>query len=153
LKKNKSGFKIIEFSNFFKGGVKIGYGSPFTLTDSAPGLVRGQKCDIKLLRPTCITTVPLVLDRIRKEIRDKLEARTSFSVDIFNYLMAYKTKWTEKGYKCQIVNKLLCSKVKEQMGGRLQYMIVGGAPLNADTQAVIKAALDVTLCQGIEKSL
>jgi long-subunit acyl-CoA synthetase (AMP-forming) len=39
------------------------------------------------------------------------------------------------------------------MGGRLKYMIVGGAPLNSDTQAVIKAALDVTLCQGIEKLL
>lgn len=57
------GFVDKFFFVFFAGGVKIGYASPFTLTDSAPGLVPGQKCDIKLLKPTVITAVPLVLDR------------------------------------------------------------------------------------------
>ncbi|CAG2117963.1 unnamed protein product, partial [Medioppia subpectinata] len=137
----------IEFFLFY-GGVRIGYASPFTLTDSAPGLVKGQKCDIKLLKPTVMTCVPLVLDRIIKEVHDKLNARTPVSVDFFTYIMGYKSKWTQKGYDCHIVNNLVCSKVQQQLGGRLQIMICGGAPLNATTQATIKAALDVILVQG-----
>jgi long-chain acyl-CoA synthetase len=95
-----------------------------------------------------MTTVPLVLDRILKEVYDKLNARTPVSGDFFSYIMAYKSKWTQKGYECAIVNKLVCSKVQQQLGGRLKIMIVGGAPLNGTTQATIKAALDVTLVQG-----
>ena len=95
-----------------------------------------------------MTTVPLVLDRILKEVHDKLNARTPVSVDFFTYIMGYKSLWTQRGYDCGIVNKLVCSKVQEQLGGKLKYMIVGGAPLNAKTQSIIKAALDVTLVQG-----
>ena len=143
-------FNVIIFIIFpnHPGGAKLGYASPLTLTNSAPGLDMGQKCDIKLLRPTVMTTVPLVLDRILKEVHEKLNARTTVSVDYFNYIMGYKSKWTQKGYDCGIVNKLVVSKVRQQLGGRLRYMIVGGAPLNAKTQATIKAALDVTLVQG-----
>ncbi|XP_054159257.1 long-chain-fatty-acid--CoA ligase 4-like [Oppia nitens] len=137
----------IEFFLFY-GGVRIGYASPFTLTDSAPGLAAGQKCDIKLLKPTAMTTVPLVLDRILKEVHDKLNARTPVSVDFFKYIMSYKAQWVQRGYQCPIVNKLVCNKVQQQLGGRLHIMIVGGAPLNANTQAVIKSALDVILVQG-----
>lgn len=134
--------------NVISGGVKIGYSTPFTLGDSAPGLARGQQSDIKILHPTIITAVPLVLDRIRNEIYDKLKARTPVSLDIFDYLMSNKIKWTRKGYRTPITNALLCSRVREQLGGRLEYMIVGGAPLNANTQALLKAALDLKLIQG-----
>ena len=74
----------------FLGGVKIGFATPFTLNESAPGLSNGTTCDLQLLRPTIMTTVPLVLDRIRKEMYDKLRARTVVSTDIFNYLMDYR---------------------------------------------------------------
>ena len=53
-----------------------------------------------------------------------------------------------KGYKTPIVNKLLCKKIREQFGGKMEKMILGGAPLSASLQALIKAAVDVTLVQG-----
>nr|XP_046917028.1 LOW QUALITY PROTEIN: long chain acyl-CoA synthetase 9, chloroplastic-like [Dermatophagoides farinae] len=133
---------------FCVGGVRLGYASPFTLTDSAPGLARGQKPDIKLLRPTVMTTVPLVLDRIIKEVNDKLRSRTPVSQPVFQFLMNYKSMWTRLGYRCDIVSKLLCTKVREQLGSNLHFVICGGAPLNSNTQATIKSALDVTLIQG-----
>jgi long-chain acyl-CoA synthetase len=43
---------------------------------------------------------------------------------------------------------LLCPKVREQFGGKLEFMIVGGAPLSPQLQALIKASLNVTLAQG-----
>lgn len=95
-----------------------------------------------------MTTVPLVLDRIIKETNEKLRARTPVSLPIFNYLIDYKSRWVRRGYQCNIVTKLLCPKVQEQFGGQLKYMICGGAPLNANVQAIIKSALDVNLIQG-----
>ncbi|KAH9425971.1 Long-chain-fatty-acid--CoA ligase 4 [Dermatophagoides pteronyssinus] len=53
---------------FCFGGVRLGYASPFTLTISAPGLARGQKPDIKLLRLTVICIVPLVWIGMSKEV-------------------------------------------------------------------------------------
>ena len=133
---------------FFLGGVRLGYASPFTLTDSAPGLAPGEISDLKLLKPTIMTAVPLVLERILKEINEKLKARTPVSQQVFRFLTDYKSKWTRLGYKCNIVTRLLCSKIREQFGDELIFMICGGAQLNERTQATIKSALDVTLIQG-----
>lgn len=81
----------------FLGGVKIGFATPFTLNESAPGLADGTVCDLKILRPTIMTTVPLVLDRIRKEMYEKLMVRTVVSTHLFNYLIDYKVKWIQHG--------------------------------------------------------
>ena len=81
----------------FLGGARIGIGNPLTLNESAPGLADGVICDLKLLKPTVMAAVPLVLDRMRKEMYLKLRKRTPFSTDIFNYLIKYKIEWTQKG--------------------------------------------------------
>lgn len=81
----------------FLGGARIGFASPLTLNESAPGLASGVVCDLKLLKPTVMAAVPLVLDRMRKEMYLKLRKRTPFSTDLFNYLIKYKIDWTHKG--------------------------------------------------------
>lgn len=132
----------------FLGGVRIGFATPFTLNESAPGLVADCVCDLQLLRPTIMTAVPLVLDRMQKEIDIKLEARTPFSKDLFHNLIAYKRYWLAKGYRTPVVDQLVCPKVRAQFGGRLQYMVVGSAPLAERLQSLIQCALNVTLIQG-----
>ena len=101
-----------------------------------------------------MTAVPLVLDRILKEIYEKLNARTPLSAPLFTYLMEYKIRWKSRGYDTPIVNKLFCKKVSEAVGGKVEYIIVGGAPLNPRTQALIKAALNVKqISQGLARIL
>lgn len=142
---------IMEFTLqtfLFLGGVKVGYSSPFTLNESAPGLVAGQKCDLQLLKPTIMTTVPLVLDRMQKEIYCKLEKRFKFSKKLFEFLIDYKSYWITKGYTTPIVDLLLCRKIQKQFGGHLTYMVVGSAPLSSHLQKQIKCSLNVTLVQG-----
>lgn len=75
----------------------IGFAHPFTLTDSSHGLAPGQMSDLRLLKPTIMIAVPLVLERMRKEIFAKLESRSPISSTVFNYLMDYKIYWTQKG--------------------------------------------------------
>lgn len=82
-------------------GAPLGFAHPHTLTESAPGLAKGTSSDLKLLQPTIMIAVPLVLERMRKEIFAKLEARSPISAPLFNYLMDYKIRWTAKGRKDQ----------------------------------------------------
>src|SRR5699024_8600881 len=93
--------------------------------------------------------VPLVLDRILKEIYRKLSSRSPIAAPVFTYLMDYKIRWKSRGFDTPIINRLLCSRVKDQFGGKLSIMLVGGAPLNERTQAVIQETLDVKMIQGI----
>lgn len=123
--------------------------SPMTMLDSSPAHEKGQIGDFNLIKPQFLSTVPLVLERIMKEIYRKLESRTPISAPIFTYLMDYKIRWQQRGYDTPITNRLACKKINDQFGGNLELMIVGSAPLSERTQAFIQAALNIRLIQGL----
>ena len=50
-------------------GIKVGYSSPATLTDSSPGIISGQLGDVNVLKPTVMAAVPIILDRINNSLR------------------------------------------------------------------------------------
>ena len=50
-------------------GIKVGYSTPATLTDSSPGIISGNLGDINVLKPTVMAAVPIILDRICKALR------------------------------------------------------------------------------------
>ncbi|OQR66600.1 long-chain-fatty-acid--CoA ligase 4-like, partial [Tropilaelaps mercedesae] len=58
-------------------GVKIGYSSAATLTDSSTGLAKNTEGDCTLLKPTIMAAVPLVLDRVKKSVLEKAAAKSS----------------------------------------------------------------------------
>ncbi|CAG2120034.1 unnamed protein product, partial [Medioppia subpectinata] len=134
----------------FFAGARIGYSSAQTLTDSSPGLASGQSGDVTLLRPTSMTAVPLVMDRLLKQIYEKLNARSALSAPLFTYLMDYKIRWTGRGYDTPLINRVICRPIAAALGGRLEYVSVGGAALNPRTQALLKAALN---CKQIAQGL
>lgn len=53
-------------------GASIGYGSPLTLTDTSNKIKRGTKGDASELKPTLMTAVPAILDRVRDGVRKKV---------------------------------------------------------------------------------
>ena len=90
-----------------------------------------------------------VLERILKEIYRKLNERTPISAPLFTYLMEYKIRWTKRGYDTPIINRLMCKKINDQFGGRLKLIGVSSAPLNEKTQAMVQAALNCKVVQGL----
>jgi long-subunit acyl-CoA synthetase (AMP-forming) len=52
-------------------GASIGYGSPLTLTDTSNKIKLGSKGDAPQLKPTLLTAVPAILDRVRDGVRKK----------------------------------------------------------------------------------
>lgn len=55
-------------------GSAIGYGSPLTLTDTSNKIKKGTKGDVTALKPTIMTAVPAILDRVRDGVRKKVRA-------------------------------------------------------------------------------
>ena len=59
-------------------GASIGYGSPLTLIDTSNKIKKGTLGDASALKPTLMTAVPAILDRIRHGVRKKVMSFTLF---------------------------------------------------------------------------
>ena len=132
--------------------VKIGYGTPFTMTNSGTALKEGTKGDITLLKPTFMAAVPLILERIRKDIELNVQKKSSLFKQLFNYTINYKIDWQQKGFRTPIIDYFVCNAIRSQIGGKLEFMMVGGAPLSPDTHQFLRACLNIQLCQVIDNS-
>lgn len=129
-------------------GTPVGYSSPFTLTDKSPQIKAGCLGDAQILKPGAMAGVPLILDRLRKGVTEQIAGRSKLFQKIFKFALVYKNRWNDRGFETPIVNHLICKKIKASLGGRIQVMFCGGAPLSPDTQAFARACLDVKLMQG-----
>lgn len=141
-------FELLAESVCFLTGVPIGYSTPNTLIDTSTKIMKGCKGDASVLKPTTMTTVPLILDRISKGINDKVNNGSPLQKVIFKFAYNYKAKWYRRGYKTPILDALIFKKVAKLMGGRVRLMISGGAPLSADTHEQIRLCLCLDMCQG-----
>ncbi|XP_037947198.1 long-chain-fatty-acid--CoA ligase 4-like isoform X2 [Teleopsis dalmanni] len=141
-------FELLAESVCLMTGVPIGYSTPLTLIDTSSKIMRGSKGDATVLKPTCMTSVPLILDRISKGINDKINSGSAFKKALFRFLYQYKLNWTQKGYLTPLVDRLVFHKVSKLLGGRVRIIMSGGAPLSPDTHEQIKICLCVDLVQG-----
>lgn len=129
-------------------GVRYGFATPHTLTDKSPGLMPGQTGDLALLKPTVMIIVPLILDRIVSGIKQALKAQSYFKEQLVTHMINYKIHWLKRHYATPLVDKIVCSKISLALGGRAKYVISGSAPLSGETQAFVRAALNIKLPQG-----
>ena len=58
------------FVHFFFASFQVGYSSPNTMTDMSTKVRKGYKGDATELRPTMMCAVPLIMDRIYKNVLD-----------------------------------------------------------------------------------
>ncbi|XP_060516844.1 long-chain-fatty-acid--CoA ligase 4 isoform X2 [Cylas formicarius] len=129
-------------------GVPIGYSSALTMIDSSSKIKKGTKGDASVLQPTCMTCVPLILDRISKSIQENVSKASSFKKLLFKFAYDYKVKWRKRGYETPLVNKVVFSAVRRLMGGSMRLIISGGAPLSPETHEQVNTCLCVTIIQG-----
>ncbi|KAK9066848.1 hypothetical protein SSX86_014171 [Deinandra increscens subsp. villosa] len=135
-------------------GSSIGYGTPLTLTDTSSKIKRGTKGDASALRPTLMASVPAILDRVRDGVRNKVDsagglAKTLFNVAYNRRLSAINGSWLGAwGLEKLLWNVLVFRKVRAILGGRIRFILSGGAPLSADTQRFINICLGAPIGQG-----
>ena len=122
----------------FYWGVKMGYGSARTLSDTSMKNCHG---DIKTFRPTILVGVPAVWETIRKGIEAKVNKLSWVRRNLFwgaLGLKAWLCKWFLPG--TGLLDKVVFKSVKAEMGGRLRACFNGAGPLGKDTRRFISFA-------------
>jgi len=129
-------------------GIPIGFSSPNTMTDMSSAIRRGDKGDVSLLHPTLMCTVPLILDRVYKNVLDGISKKGPTFKKIFNFVYQQKLQWNLDGFQTPILDKLVFNKLKMILGGRMDFLLVGSAPLSPSTQEFIRVCLGINISQG-----
>ena len=86
-------------------GCAIGYSSPLTLSDKSAKIKSGTLGDASALRPTLMTAVPEILERIRKAVHTQVQSGSALKQAVFNYAYAYKKAQVEKVRFFKFLNK------------------------------------------------
>ncbi|XP_040580497.1 long-chain-fatty-acid--CoA ligase 4 [Lepeophtheirus salmonis] len=129
-------------------GTSIGYSGPNTLTDAGTMIKRGHMGDARALKPTSMIAVPVILDRIFKGIQFKVSQEGAFKENLFTFCYQYRSMWRKLGFDTPIMNKLIFKKVRESLGGEIQSIIGGGAPLSPEVHDFLETVLCVKISQG-----
>lgn len=129
-------------------GIGIGYSSPNSLTDTSTMVMPGAKGDASILKPTVMTAVPVILDKIYKGINANIQKAGPFSAKLIDFCVRYRGDWVRRGYDTPIINKFVFSKLRNIVGGRVRVMLSGGAPLAEEAHQFIRTALCCCLHQG-----
>ncbi|KAL1349447.1 hypothetical protein AAHE18_07G157900 [Arachis hypogaea] len=135
-------------------GSAIGYGSPLTLTDTSNKIKKGTKGDATVLKPSLMAAVPAILDRVRDGVFKKVNATGGLSKKLFNLayarrLQAVNGSWLGAwGLEKALWDFLVFRKVRAILGGRIRFILSGGAPLSGDTQRFINICLGAPIGQG-----
>ncbi|CAN1235719.1 Long chain acyl-CoA synthetase 9, chloroplastic [Linum perenne] len=135
-------------------GSAIGYGTPLTLTDTSNKIKKGTKGDASELKPTIMAAVPAILDRVRDGVRKKVDAKGGLAKRLFDLaydrrLSAVNGSWFGAwGLELLLWNVLVFKKVRAVLGGRVRFLLSGGAPLSGDTQRFINICLGAPIGQG-----
>uniref|UniRef100_A0A4W3JKK1 long-chain-fatty-acid--CoA ligase n=2 Tax=Callorhinchus milii TaxID=7868 RepID=A0A4W3JKK1_CALMI len=129
-------------------GCRIGYSSPQTLADQSAKIKKGSKGDTTVLRPTLLAAVPEIMDRIYKNIVNKVEEMNSIKRTLFVLAYNYKMDEIFRGRSTPLCDWLIFRNVRSLLGGRTRLILCGGAPLSPSTQIFMNICFCCPVGQG-----
>ena len=130
------------------GGITIGYSTPQTLTDTATAIRKGEKGDLRVLKPTLMPAVPIILERISKTVYEKLAAKNWRLQLIFRLTYKQKLEAFRAGRSSRLLDRLLFKSISRAvLGGKVRLMVSGGAMLSKEVQEFIQVVF-CPLIQG-----
>lgn len=103
------------------------------------------------VRPTLMISVPRLYEKMYTKILEAVETGSALKQKIFYWAikvgevtiqakMQHQTPGAGHKLKQVLADKLVFSKLKEKMGGRIRFFVSGGAPLSAEIAAFFGAA-------------
>lgn len=114
--------------------------------------------NIREVRPTILVSVPRLFEKIYAKVMSNAQTGGFLKRKIFSMAMGigkqavpFFNRGKELGgllsYKWNMADKLVYSKVKEATGGRLKYMVSGGAPLSREV-AELFLGMGLSISEG-----
>ena len=105
--------------------------------------------DLAILKPTIMAGVPRVFDKVYSAVMEKLADQGIIKRALFNAAYAVQKRLvTHHGHGLQLLDKLVFDHIKEKLGGRVQRIITGGAPLSQRTHNFLRTCFCQELYQG-----
>lgn len=147
-------FELAAESVMLATGCAMGYGSALTLTDTSNKIKKGTKGDASVLKPTVMTAVPAILDRIRDGVVKKVEEKGGLVKHLFNIgckrrLAALEGSWLGAwGLERTLWDIIVFKRIRTLLGGRIRYVLCGGAPLSADSQRFFNICMGAPIGQA-----
>ena len=129
--------RMVELGVICHGG-KIGFFS---------GDIRKIRDDISALKPTIFAGVPKVYDRFKSAIEDKL-AQTNFFLKFFVDMGMGARREEIKNGKTPGAWSLIFKDFRESFGGKLRFMVSGGAPLSPEVRDFLRVCFGCPFIQG-----
>lgn len=127
----------------------LGYSSPQTLRDDGACDAEGKPAgDLGKLRPTLMAAVPMILDRLRAAVQDQVNKGSFITRVLFRTAYRIKKRRYLSGSPSPLLDKIIFQKVANKFGGRLRYILSGGAPLSGDTHEFINIVMCAPVMQG-----
>jgi len=110
------------------------------------------------VRPTLMASVPLLYERMYSRVLEAATTGGGIKKAIFNWARGVGEEWADMklagrtptgmlALRYAIAERLVFSKLKARTGGRIRYMISGGAPLPAEINKFFYAA-GLTILEG-----
>ena len=114
------------------------------------GNVRNLVEDAQICRPTIMTSVPRVFQRIYAEIQKGLSKESRITQKIFNFAIKQKMKdFKETGIITNpLLDTLIFKKIRNILGGRMRFMLVGSAPMDPELMSFLQCSLSCKIVEG-----
>lgn len=107
--------------------------------------------NLQELRPTVMATVPRLLEKVYRRVLDGVQAGSPLKQKLFNWAVQvghkHRVQKQPQGVSYLLADKLVFSKLRERLGGRMRLVVCGGAPMNKDIGEFFYAA-GLSVCEG-----
>ncbi|CAI2349377.1 unnamed protein product [Caenorhabditis sp. 36 PRJEB53466] len=122
-------------------GSKIGY---------FRGSIQGLTDDIKCLKPTVFPVVPRLLNRLYDAVTSKVQQQGLVAKLVYNFAFARKLSQVRAGKRTRdtIWDRLVFRKIQEQIGGKVDLMVTGSAPISSTVLETCRVTLGATIVEG-----
>ncbi|KAJ3376743.1 Long chain acyl-CoA synthetase 7 peroxisomal [Entophlyctis sp. JEL0112] len=106
--------------------------------------------DIAALRPTLFVSVPRLLNRIYERIQIGAQSGSAFKQALFNKAVNAKLENLKSTGELThaIWDRLVFSKVRAVLGGRVRYIVSGSAPITSDALNFLRIAFSCPVVEG-----
>ncbi|CAI5451063.1 unnamed protein product [Caenorhabditis angaria] len=105
---------------------------------------------IQILRPTIISLVPRLLNKIYENVHNSIGSKNVLTRKLFEFAKKMKTKKLEEEVleNDTIWDKIVFKKCKELLGGNIRLLSTGGAPVTKEVKIFTRIAYGCPLIEG-----
>ena len=113
------------------------------------GDVMKLKEDLAILKPTVFFSVPRLFNRFHDLIKSKFSEQTGCTGTMAKKAINTKLAAVDSGkYTHFVYDKLVFNKVKQFLGGKVEFMATGSAPLATQVKKYLKCAFSVPFLEA-----